>query len=397
VVQRIPLAVGLTLLEICLAPTPVAGGDCAPNDTVCQQLENAKQSQADNGRRLQDIQQSLADAQQKATQTLAYINELKAQIAAQQAKIAQTQAKLRETERQIRLTEAEIARREAHLQVRQGLLAQRVRAMDKHGSVDYMELVVTSHSFTEMVDRLVIMQDIIRSDQRLVDNLRQERDQIKQLRQKLQGEHDQQAALLKQQQDEEAQVERTKAAQQQALDYYHQLEAQLEGQRKQLEAEKARIDALVSQLQAQFDAQARSVGGGTGRFGWPERGPITQPFGCTDLIGEPYEPSCPSRHIHQGIDIAAPYGTSIGAADAGIVSLVSWDTCCYGNHVLITHGNGYITWYAHLSAIYVSVGQAVRRGQPIGAEGSTGFSTGPHLHFGIDYNGTWQNPLSYLS
>ncbi|HKA11398.1 MAG TPA: peptidoglycan DD-metalloendopeptidase family protein [Candidatus Dormibacteraeota bacterium] len=396
--QRIPLAGGLTLLVICLAPTPVAGGDCAPNDTVCQQLQNAKQNQADTGRRLQDIQQSLADAQQKASQTLAYINELKAQIAAQQAKIAQTQAKLRETERQIRLTEAEIARREAHLQVRQGLLAQRVRAMDKHGSVDYMELVVTSRSFTEMVDRLVIMQDIIRSDQRLVDNLRQERDQIKQLRQKLQGEHDQQAALLKQQQDEEAQVERTKAAQQQALDYYHQLEAQLEGQRKELEAEKARIDALVSQLQAQFDAQARNVGGGTGRFGWPERGPITQPFGCTDLLGEPYDPSCPTRHIHEGIDIGASYGTSIGAADAGIVSLVTWNPCCgYGNYVLITHGNGYTTIYAHLSAIYVSVGQAVRRGQPIGAEGSTGYSTGPHLHFGVDYNGAWQNPLSYLS
>ena len=396
--QRTPLAVGLTLVVVCLAPTPAAGDDCAPNDTVCQQLQNAKQSQADTGRRLQDIQQSLADAQQKANQTLAYINELKAQIAAQQAKIAQTQTKLRETERQIRLTEAEIARREAHLQVRQGLLAQRVRAMDKHGSVDYMELVVTSRSFNELVDRLVIMQDIIRSDQRLVDNLRRERDQIKQLRQKLQEEHDQQAALLKQQQDQEAQVERTKAAQQQALDYYHQLEAQLESQRKELEAEKARIDALVSQLQAQFDAQARNVGGGTGRFGWPERGPITQPFGCTDLLGEPYEPSCPTRHIHEGIDIGAPYGTSIGAADAGIVSFVTWNPCCgYGNHVLITHGNGYTTMYAHLSAIYVSVGQAVRRGQPIGAEGSTGYSTGPHLHFGIDFNGAWQNPLSYLS
>src|SRR5262249_58893682 len=104
-------------------------------------------------------------------QTLAYINELKAQIAAQQAKIAQTQAKLRETERQIRLTEAEIARREAHLQVRQGLLAQRVRAMDKHGSVDYMELVVTSRSFTEMVDRLVVIQGMIRSAQRASHNL----------------------------------------------------------------------------------------------------------------------------------------------------------------------------------------------------------------------------------
>ena len=392
------LAVGLTLLVIGVAPASVAGDECAPNDTICRQLQDAKQSQADTNRRLQDIQQSLANAQKKANDTLAYIDELKAQIAAQQAKIFQTQTKLGETDRQIRLTEAEISRQEAHLQVRQGLLAQRVRAMDKHSTVDYMELVVTSRSFNELVDRIAIMQGIIQSDQRLVDTLRRERDQIKQLRQKLQGERDQQAALLKQQRDQQAQVERTKTAQQQALDYYHQLEVQLDAQRKELEAEKARIDALVTRLQAQYDAQARALGGGTGRFGWPERGPITQPFGCTAFLGEPYDPNCPTRHTHTGIDIAASYGTPIAAADTGIVSYVNWGWGGgYGNYVLITHGNGYATLYAHLSAINVSVDQAVQRGQTIGAEGSTGYSTGPHLHFEIRLNGAYQNPLSYLS
>lgn len=391
------LALGLTLLVIGVAPASVAGDECAPNDTICRQLQDAKQSQADTNRRLQEIQQSLADAQKKANETLAYLDELKAQIAAQQAKIAQTQTRLGETDRQIRLTEAEISRQEAHLQVRQGLLAQRVRSMGKHSSVDYMELVVTSRNFNELVDRIAIMQGIIQSDQRLVDTLRRERDQIKQLRQKLQGEHDQQAALLKQQRDQQAQVERTKMAQQQTLDYYHQLEAQLEAQRKEMEAEKARIDALVTRLQAQYDAQARALGGGTGRFVWPERGPITQPFGCSALLGEPYDPNCPTRHTHTGIDIGASYGTPIAAADTGIVSYVNWGWGGgYGNYVVITHGNGYATLYAHLSAISVSVDQAVQRGQTIGAEGSTGYSTGPHLHFEIRLNGAYQNPLSYL-
>ncbi len=396
--RRTLLAVGLTVLVIGVAPASVAGSDCAPNDTICRQLQDAKQSQADTNHRLQDIEQSLANAQTKANQTLAVIDELRAQVAAQQAKIAQTQTRLGATARQIRLTEAEISRQEAHLQVRQKLLAQRVRAMDQRSSVDYMELVVTARDFNELVDRIVIMQTIVQSDQRLVDTLRRERDQIKRLRQKLQGEHDQEAAMLKQQRDQQAQVERTKTSQQQALDYYHQLEAQLEAQRKELEAEKARIDALVTQLQAQYDAQARAVGGGTGRFGWPERGPITQPFGCTDLLGEPYDPSCPTLHFHTGIDIGANYGTPIAAADAGIVSYVNWGWGGgYGNYVLITHGNGYATLYAHLSAIYVSVDQAVQRGQPIGAEGSTGYSTGPHLHFEIRQNGAYQNPLGFLT
>jgi murein DD-endopeptidase MepM/ murein hydrolase activator NlpD len=398
VLRRTLLAVGLTVLVIGVAPAPMAAGDCAPTDPICRQLQEAKQNQADANRRLQDIQQSLASNQTKASQTLGYIGELKAQIAAQQVKIAQTQTKLAATERQIQLTEAEIARQEAHLQVRKQLLAQRIRVMDQHGSADYMELVVTSRNFNELVDRIVVMQTIIQSDQRLVDTLRQQRDQIKRLRQRLQGEHDQEASMLRQQRDQQAQVERTSAAQQQALDYYHQLQAQLDAQRKELEAEKARIDARITQLQAQLDAQARAVGGGTGRFGWPERGPITQPFGCTDFLGEPYDQTCPTLHTHTGIDVGANYGTPIAAADAGIVSLVNlgWGGG-YGNYVVITHGNGYVTLYAHLAAIDVSVNQPVQWGQQIGAEGSTGFSTGPHLHFEIRRNGVYQNPLSFLS
>ena len=391
------LAVALTVGMVGIAPASVARAACAPNDTVCLQLQDAKQSQVNANRRLQDIQQSQADNQTKATQTLAYIGQLKAQIAALRAKIAQTQTRLGATERQIQLTEAEVARQEANLEVRRGLLAKRIRVMDQHGSADYMELFVTSRNFNELVDRIVMMQTIIQSDQQLVDSLRQQRDQIKRLRQTLQGERDQVAAMLRQQLDQQAQVERTTATQQQALDYYNQLAAQFEAQRKELEAEKARIDARVTQLQAQFDAQAQALGGGTGRFAWPERGPITQLFGCTDFLAEPYDPNCPTRHIHTGLDIGASFGTPVAAADTGVVSLVNYGWGGgYGNYVVITHGNGYATLYAHLSAISVSANQTVQRGQTIGAEGSTGFSTGPHLHFEIRLNGAYQNPLSYL-
>lgn len=372
--------------------------DCDPGNTTCQQLQQAKQAQASAGQRLQDIEHSLADAQQKADRTRAYVDELDGQIAHQQATIADTRAKVQETERQIRFTEAEIARREAHLEVRQDLLAQRVRALDKQGSVDYLELVVTSRTFTQLVDRVAIIQEIVRSDQRLVDTLRQERDTVRDLDRQLQAQQVQQAALLKQQRDQEGQLEQTRSAQQDALAYYAQLEAQFEQQREELAAEKAQIDGLVTQLQAEYDSQARGLGGGSGRFSWPERGPITQGFGCTDLLGEPYDPSCPTHHFHTGIDIGCNFGTPIAAADSGIVSYVNYGWGGgYGNFVLITHGNGYATLYAHLSSIAVSAGQGVRRGEVIGAEGSTGYSTGPHLHFEIRLNGEYQNPLSYLA
>ena len=396
--RRTPLVLGLALAALLSSAGPARAGDCGPGDAVCQQLQQAKQSQASTSQELQDIQRSLADAQQKADRTRATIDELDGQIAHEQAVIADTQAKLRETERQIRFTEAEVARREAHLQVRQGLLAQRVRALDKEGSVDYLDLVVTSATFAQLVDRVMVMQEIVGSDQHLVDALRKERDEVRALDGRLRAQRAEQAVLLKQQQDEQALLEQTRRARQEALAYYGQLEAQFERQRQELEAEKARIDALVGRLQAQFGGQASGLGGGSGRFSWPERGAITQGFGCTDFLAEPYDPSCPSHHFHTGIDIGCSFGTPIAAADAGVVSYVNYGWGGgYGNFVLITHGGGFATLYAHPSSIAVTTGEGVRRGQVIGAEGSTGLSTGPHLHFEVRLNGAYQNPLSYLS
>lgn len=121
-------------------------------------------------------------------------------------------------------------------------------------------------------------------------------------------------------------------------------------------------------------------GSGSGAFGWPTRGFITQGF----------------RYYHRGLDIASGVGVPIAAADSGYVVYAGWSNVGYGYMVQIDHGNGFSTLYAHLSQWYVDPGQTVARGQIIGAMGSTGNSTGPHLHFEIRYGGVPQNPLVYL-
>jgi murein DD-endopeptidase MepM/ murein hydrolase activator NlpD len=396
-VRKLLAVVILSFLFTFLAgPEPVPGLDCNSGDSTCQALKQAQQSQQAAQSRLDQVKQSLADAQTKAQQTMALINDLNARIAVQKKAIAATQSKMQETERQIRLTQAEISRHEAHMEVRQSLLDQRVRAMDKHGTVNYFELVVSSQSFNQLVDRVVVMQDIVRSDQQLLQTLKGERDQLVSLRQKLNVQRSEEASLLRQQQDQEAALQQSLADQQAALAYLASLEAQFEQQRAELEAEKAHFDSLVAQLQEQYDGEARGYGGGSGQFAWPERGPITQGFGCTDFLLEPYDASCASRHFHSGIDIGASSGTTIHAADAGVVSFEGWGGG-YGNVIILTHGNGYSTLYAHMSGFAVGSGARVGRGQAIGYEGSTGFSTGPHLHFEIRLNGAYQNPLSYLT
>jgi len=119
---------------------------------------------------------------------------------------------------------------------------------------------------------------------------------------------------------------------------------------------------------------------GTGQFRWPTGGVLTQGY----------------WYAHRAIDIGAPLGRAVVAADGGYISFAGWTDIGYGYLVVVDHANGYQTYYAHLSDIYVVEGQAVSAGEVIGAVGSTGYSTGPHLHFEIRYNGYPTNPLIYL-
>jgi len=119
---------------------------------------------------------------------------------------------------------------------------------------------------------------------------------------------------------------------------------------------------------------------GTGRFTWPVSGVLTQEYWWG----------------HRAVDVGAPLGDIVRAADGGFISYAGWTDVGYGKLVVIDHANGYATYYAHLNTILVGVGQRAVRGQPIGTVGSTGNSSGPHLHFEIRYNGTLLNPLAYL-
>jgi Peptidase family M23 len=172
-----------------------------------------------------------------------------------------------------------------------------------------------------------------------------------------------------------------------------------EPQRFALEGQQAWLAGGASDLDRQDGPAALLVGGGDGRFTWPVafRGhpPITQRFGCTDVPGEPYSAECATHRFHTGIDLGVHAGTPVYASAAGVAHVYRSDSG-YGNHVLVAHGNGWFTLYAHLGRFTVHEGEAVRRGDPVGLSGSTGFSTGPHLHFEIRYGQRYQEPCVYL-
>ena len=374
-------------------PPAVYQACIAYNQGIGQQVNNQNQ--------LTNIQAQISNTIAQINQIDAMIASLHNQIAAQRALIAQTQAAIDELSRKIRFGEVSLIRQRAHVSVREQLLNQRLRYVDSHGSINYIQLALTSNSINQLMNRMVGAQQVAASDRRLLVGMEEEHTQIALANTELDDQRGQVSALLQQQQAAEADLEKNLATEAAALAFERQLAAQLADQYAKVQAERAAIDAQVAQLAQKYNAAAVKAGGGNGVFEWPEPncGPscMSQRFGCSSFYLEVYEPSCPYPHkIHTGIDIAGPYGTPIVAADTGIAYLYP-GSVGYGNLLVIIHGNGYSTYYGHLSGYAsISTGQVVARGNTVAYEGSTGWSTGPHVHFEIRVNGVYKDPCIWL-
>jgi murein DD-endopeptidase MepM/ murein hydrolase activator NlpD len=380
---------------------------CYPGDPpavykACLDYTSGIGQQVANQRELQRIQSQINNAEAQMNALGALINNLRAQIDAQRALIAQTQAIIDDLNMQIRFGDAEITRLRAHMSVRDQLLNQRLRYVDSHGGLNYAELVLTSGSFNSMMSRLVAAQQVAASDRKLLNDLSQEHSTVAQAHSALDDKRTHVTGLLVQQKATEADLQKNLDAQAAAMALVKQLEVQLSAQLAAIQAQRAAIDAQVAALQQEYQAKARAAGGGTGVFEWPVPacGPacISQGAGCNSYWFEVYDPGCPYPHrVHTGLDIAGVYGTPIIAADTGVVYFYP-GSYGYGNYAVMIHGNGYSTLYGHLSRFNGSMqsGMIVARGDLIAYEGSSGNSTGPHLHFEIRINNQWKNPCIWL-
>jgi murein DD-endopeptidase MepM/ murein hydrolase activator NlpD len=359
-------------------------------------------AQVANQRQLQNIQHQIKNVQAQIDALYGLIQTLNTQIAAQRKLIAQTQASILDLDRRIRLSDADLTFLKARLSERDQLLDQRLRYVDSHGAINYIQLVLTASSFNDLMNRMIGAQQVVDSDQRLLHQLDQERSLVTQATVALGVQRVQVASLLKQENVTVAALQGNQQTLAAAVSYQTVLEGQLAGQYAILQAQRAAIDQQVALLAKKYRAAAEAAGGGTGQFEWPEptcgHGCISQGFGCNSYWFEQWDPACPYPHrIHTGIDIAGPWGTPIIAADTGVIYLFP-GSYGYGNYIIIIHGHGYSTLYGHTASFASGLhsGQIVARGTVIAYEGSTGNSTGPHLHFEIRVNDLWKDPCIWL-
>jgi len=359
-------------------------------------------AQVSNQKQLQNIHNQIKNTQAQVDALYTLIKGINDQIAAEQKLIAQTQASIMALDRKIRLADADLTFLKASFSERDELLNQRLRYVDSHGAINYIQLVLTASSFNDLMNRMIGAQQVVDSDQRLLDDLNSERSQVIQASTALGVQKGQVSTLLKQQKLTAASLMDNQATLSAALGFQTQLESQLAGQYAVLQAQRVAIDQQVAALAKKYQKAAEKAGGGTGQFEWPEptcgHGCISQGFGCNSYWFEQWDPACPYPHrIHTGIDIAGPWGTPIIAADTGIIYFYP-GIYGYGNYVVIIHGHGYSTLYGHTAyfAHGLRSGQIVARGTVIAYEGSTGNSTGPHVHFEIRVNDVWKDPCIWL-
>lgn len=382
-------ALGLILTACVFAPLasqPASAVTQADIDAANAKLDALTQQMEELERQLESVSSNKAKALEQKTL-------LDQQMVVLQNQIAQIDGVIAQYDGLIAEKESEIADIEAREAAQYQLFCQQVRSMEEQGTVSYLSILFNSSSFEELLDRAIMIGEIMDYNNDVMELLLATREELAAAQAELEGERAEQQVLRDELAAAKSQLEiqraEANALVQEILDEesaYVEARAQIEAEEESIQAE---IVRLSKELAAQQQQQSNAALGG---YIWPtDSHRITSPFGTrnTGIVG--------ASTNHKGVDIGGVgYDSNVYAAKAGTV-IISTQVSSYGNYVAISHGDGNITLYAHLSSRKVSVGDWVEQGQIIGITGSTGISSGPHLHFEITENGVRVDPLQYLT
>ena len=360
-------------------------------DSIQQQVNQQNAAKADAETVIGSVSEQLRQIEEQLRQATAELGTIKEQRVA--------------VENDITLNERQLAEAQKRLEGRESVFYKRVRDIYINGRLSYLDVVIGSKDFSDFANRLEVLKRIIDSDITLINEIKKERADIEAHKQKLEADRAKLVELEKSAIAKQAEIEQKKAERNVVLQKAQNDRATAMQAIEELNASSAQVSAMLKERQAAraaaaaaAAAAAQSSGGqgasdnwvqGTGQLGWPVSGEITSPYGYR------VHPIWGTTIYHSGIDIGVDEGTPVHAADGGVVVWSGW-MGGYGYAVVIDHGNGLSTLYGHNSELAVDEGQSVAKGQVISYAGSTGNSTGPHVHFEVRVNGDPVDPMGYL-
>lgn len=323
---------------------------------------------------------------------MAQLKKIKHELTKTTTELKANKSQLQTTETHLRSCETDLTKAADKEQILSDGAIQRIREMYEGQRLGLLEALFQVTSLQQLMDVLYYQERIAEQDRYLIDDLRAreralaaQKNQLGSEKMKLGdmvSEFARKALMLNKEKSDQEQVAdklRTQRA------FYDNAEQQLFRESGQLERQ---ITAMMRANQAK-NTSDKVVTHGSGRLCMPLQAPVTSPFGWRR------HPIFGVRKFHTGVDLAGPNHSAIKAADGGDVLYSGWYGG-YGKVVIVDHGNGLATLYAHLSKPAVGAGEAVSKGQVVGYEGTTGFSTGPHLHFEVRVDGKPNNPLNYV-
>lgn len=264
------------------------------------------------------------------------------------------------------------------------ILEERLRVMYKNGTAGYMEVLLKAENLIDALTRMDMIQLIVHSDVELLKNINDQKVQVENLKLEQETKRFELTAVINNLNSKQNEVMIASRSKEVYMSSLKTNLAEMQRQEKAMEAQSAQIEKDI--LAAQ-----RAVEYAGGEMTWPVPGQ----YRITSHFGGRSDPITGVWSTHGGTDIAAPNGTGIVSANDGVVIFAGWHYS-YGNYVIVDHGGGIATLYGHCSKLLVSKGQAVSRGERIALIGSTGYSTGNHLHFEVRKNGVRQQPMNYL-
>ena len=387
--KRICRMLAALALAVCLV-----GAEMSPVLAVTQaEIDSLKNEAKELGDQKKELEAKLKELANDKSKALEQKKLLDQQIDNTSAQIKNVEAQIADYADLITQTEAELADAEAREAAQYELFCKRVRAMEESGEVSYWSVLFGASSFTDMLTRLNDVNEVMDADQKVIDDLKDLQAEITAKKEQLEDSKAEREAAKAELVNKKSELDKQR---QQAIALVNEINDNEEENQATLDAldkEEERIlaEALRKsrELAAQQAAAGKSTQSNPGGYIWP----VDSRY-VTSTVGGRASPGGIGSTNHKGTDIGrVGYTSPIYAAKSGTV-IVSQYSSSYGNYVVISHGSGNTTLYGHMSSRKVEAGQYVNQGDVIGITGSTGHSTGPHLHFEITENGVRINPLN---
>ncbi len=391
------LAAGLLALCLILPVGTAAGDQGAEKARVDDRIASLRGRASEAARREGVLTEELSAVAGRVRGLQAGVDAQQARLRVLEGQLATARVRLGTLERTIAGQTARLERLRGQYRVALARLEQRVRELYMTDGPDALSVVLGTASFTDLLDNLDLLGRIGRQDERIAARVRTARDGVAEARRRTRVAREEaarvEAAVSSATSEQRGVVTRLVASRDALVIARHEKSATLASIRSSRDSTLAEIEALEQQsaaLAARIrEAQQASAGpaaavpSGSGVLDWPVSGTVTSGFGVR------------WGRMHEGVDVAVAEGTPVRAAAAGTVIYAAWMSG-YGNLVVVDHGDGLSTAYAHNSSLAVSVGQPVAAGEVVSYSGNTGNSTGPHVHFEVRVNGAAVDPLGYL-